>query len=1029
MFRRQLLGGLNAIWRHIEDLKVDPPVVRRKVPREVMGEVIRFCCLIPLAQLDFRLPMEPQVTASDASSLGGGLCASTGLTAYGVLAQDALLRGEVSEPLEQVEVLTIGLFDGIAALRVAAEILHLPVAGHISVECHAGANRVVEAAFPGTRHVGSVQEVTLEVVKSWACEYGTVGLVLLGAGPPCQGVSGLNSDRLGSQKDHRSCLYKEVPRIRQLVQRCFPWAQVHLFAESVASMDAKDRAAMSEGFGLTPCQVDAAGVSLCRRPRLYWMNWELLSEEGLAVGLPTGADWTTVVPVNLSAVVDQKDFLEAGWSLPPGKWLPTFTTSRPSARPGRRPAGVSTCDDAALARWHSDLHRYPPYQYKAENCLHHKTQQPRVASISEREVILGFPLNYTEHCMAKQHWKSTAWEDMRKTLLGNTWSVPVVVLLLKQLIERLGLVSPASVQDLVARCAPGRGCHLQTVLQRPPIRREAPGVFPDQGLARRLSTLVSVKGEDLMIQGATEPLVKHQRLRQTVPSRLWKWHEIAGWRLEGRSKQQRRQVRKQMGSLKSLTIQPCTRARYDKAKAKFYDYLRFNSLQLPTQKALLDGLLCDYLEYLWSTGEGRALASGTLAALQDTSPRIKGSIPGAWRLLRTWLTNEIPNRAPPVPERILHALTGYFLFHQQPRMALSLLLGFYSMLRTGELLGIRNKDVTVDVRNTTAVISLGFTKGGEPELTELQTSKEVARLRCANCSAPVAGRLGKRFVALPLGSFLQPGEASAAWKPKHHLHYDNAPEPAPGGAPNAGAAPGPGTALATPGSIQSPMAQPVQVEALLAGHAAAAGHAVTYTTTTTTTTAVTINGAAPGGFAPPSPVGPPIEYAPQVTTQQSPPSPTGPCNGAASPPNRSEKALPPPEPTDEDKKAMVAARQLNTGIPRAGPLPLQWSSTSARDVRVRGSWDGWKRDVALEPSPGIGYRIMLLLPAGEYEFKFIVDGTWTTSDEMEQTKCNNRNNVATVNEMVLVPVPLTKVDAQAAGKLEAIEAGALAIEA
>eukprot|EP00435_Cladocopium_sp_Y103_P029447 s2458_g7.t1 len=196
-----------------------------------------------------------------------------------------------------------------------------------------------------------------------------------------------------------------------------------------------------------------------------------------------------------------------------------------------------------------------------------------------------------------------------------------------------------------------------------------------------------------------------------------------------------------MGSLKSLTIQPRTRARYDKAKAKFYDYLRFNSLELPTQKSLLDGLLCDYLEYLWATGEGRALASDTLAALQDTSPRIKGSIPGAWRLLRTWLTNEIPNRAPPMPERVVHALTGYFLFHGQPRMALSVLLGFYSMLRTGELLGIRNKDVTVDVRNTTAVISLGFTKGGKrtgaSESTTIAVTEVVRRLaQWDRCTSP-----------------------------------------------------------------------------------------------------------------------------------------------------------------------------------------------------------------------------------------------------------------------------------------------------
>ena len=56
-------------------------------------------------------------------------------------------------------------------------------------------------------------------------------------------------------------------------------------------------------------------------------------------------------------------------------------------------------------------------------------------------------------------------------------------------------------------------------------------------------------------------------------------------------------------------------------------------------------------------------------------------------------------------------MAGYFLFHQN--QGLSLLLGFYSMLRTGEVLGIRNKDVTVDPQGRSAVISLGLTKGGE----------------------------------------------------------------------------------------------------------------------------------------------------------------------------------------------------------------------------------------------------------------------------------------------------------------------------
>ena len=46
-------------------------------------------------------------------------------------------------------------------------------------------------------------------------------------------------------------------------------------------------------------------------------------------------------------------------------------------------------------------------------------------------------------------------------------------------------------------------------------------------------------------------------------------------------------------------------------------------------------------------------------------------------------------------------------------MALSLLLAFYTMLRTGEVFTIRNKDVMISSNHSTAVISLGLTKGGK----------------------------------------------------------------------------------------------------------------------------------------------------------------------------------------------------------------------------------------------------------------------------------------------------------------------------
>ena len=158
--------------------------------------------------------------------------------------------------------------------------------GHISVECSKSARRVVESFFPEVIAVSDVSEVDEEMVKSWACKFTQASVVLLGAGPPCQGVSGLNSQRKGATRDRRSSLYFHLLRIRILVIKYFPWAQVHSLMESVASMDGSDRAIMSESEGSLPWQVDAVGVSLARRPRLYWLTWEVVEESEVSIYPP-----------------------------------------------------------------------------------------------------------------------------------------------------------------------------------------------------------------------------------------------------------------------------------------------------------------------------------------------------------------------------------------------------------------------------------------------------------------------------------------------------------------------------------------------------------------------------------------------------------------------------------------------------------------------------------------------------------------------------------------------------------------------
>ena len=165
--------------------------------------------------------------------------------------------------------------------------------------------------------------------------------------------------------------------------------------------------------------------------------------------------------------------------------------------------------------------------------------------------------------------------------------------------------------------------------------------------------------------------------------------------------------------MKGLTVSSKTQARYKNARQRFYDFLHQNKLQIPSKRDLFDSLVSEYVEFLWSEGEGRGLAADTIAGLQDLDPKLKGHLQQTWRLMKTWTTQEIPNRAPPLPEQAVFAMAGWGFFHGHFSFSVSILVCFYAMLRTGEVLGIRNSDISMNSPTSPAVISLGLTKGGK----------------------------------------------------------------------------------------------------------------------------------------------------------------------------------------------------------------------------------------------------------------------------------------------------------------------------
>ena len=527
MFRRPLLGSLNHLWKFIVGFDALPPVVRLPLPREVRCELARFVALVPLAFMDFRSNLSGLVTASDASTTGGGVTMSSGLTPAGVVASACPVRGDLVEPNDVTQVLTVSLFDGIGALRTATDVLGWNVVGHVGVEKAPEARRVVESRFPNTIAVSDVADIDDEMVKSWSLKFSQVGLILLGAGPPCQGVSGLNASRKGALRDARSSLFSHVPRVRKLLKQFFPWAQVQSLMESVASMDKADEDVMSESFGARPWHIDAQDVSLARRPRLYWVEWELFTAPGVFLD-PQGVRQQ----VRLKAKFASVDYLLPGWKRTEVDPLPTFTTSRPRANPGYKPAGIHQCTVDELQRWKADQHRFPPYQYQVKHCLTDKSGSLRLPSIEEREVIMGFPRNFTMMCLPKSQQGSSAHLDCRLTLIGNSWSVPVVAWLLSQLGSPLGLNPPFTPQEIVQRCSPGASHNFYTFLQRPLMKagRSVDSSGSEQSLVRKLMTSVSIKGEDILLNAPSEDMVRYQRLRASVPSKLWRWRIVCGWR-------------------------------------------------------------------------------------------------------------------------------------------------------------------------------------------------------------------------------------------------------------------------------------------------------------------------------------------------------------------------------------------------------------------------------------------------------------------------------------------------------------------
>ena len=283
---------------------------------------------------------------------------------------------------------------------------------------------------------------------------------------------------------------------------------------------------MTRAVGILPYELDACGVTPCRRCSLFWFDWTVEGEAGVEINKPSTSESNDYGRIAFLLPTPPEPFLSPGWSLAGGsdQKLPTFTTAHPKAQPGFRPAGVDSCTERDLFYWGSDRFRFPPYQYKYQHGLIRPKHGWRLPNVNEREVMLGFPLDYTLECFSKSGRKPNqnpvGHEDCRLTLLGDTWSVPVVAYLLHHLLAPLKLCEPHTAKQIQQQCQPGQSKHLNGFLTRPPWTPPRIKKVDDNDvvLFRKLSSLMSSRGTDVLLQSSTEPVRSYDCLRTSVPA-------------------------------------------------------------------------------------------------------------------------------------------------------------------------------------------------------------------------------------------------------------------------------------------------------------------------------------------------------------------------------------------------------------------------------------------------------------------------------------------------------------------------------
>ena len=150
----------------------------------------------------------------------------------------------------------------------------------------------------------------------------------------------------------------------------------------------------------------------------------------------------------------------------------------------------------------------------------------------------------------------------------------------------------------------------------------------------------------------------------------------------------------------------------ERTQSRYYAGLRniLPVLEKSTNLIDMDERVSDWIQERWERGDSLHLVNDALCAIHHYEPWTRKGLPQAWKVFSVWRKLESPNRAPPLTQYIVDAWILYAVDHLDLEFASMIALGFYTLLRTGEMLQVRPCDLLLG--RDSGVVSLSDTKTG-----------------------------------------------------------------------------------------------------------------------------------------------------------------------------------------------------------------------------------------------------------------------------------------------------------------------------